>query len=383
MRAMVVVSSTGGGAAGSSEGASRVVTMASPTAAAATTPASAAVQLRAGADVNWLTALCWSKAMRAKSRRSTFSQRMDAASSTQSRSASRTIRSNASLIALPPRPRLSKPTTSQRATAPREHRPRSLHDAAKRRVRTVRTGAPTILAISPGAHPLELVEDEDDALLVGEPIEQTRESPHALPSLGILVGQNVEAQSQRVRGRLFGQDRAAPRRAAVHEDDVDRDAMQPRGELRLPAKVLQALVHLNEYLLDHVLEVAPRADHPIDEARDVLAMALVNLPEGARIPAGGVGDELFLVGRATVHRGPGARNVREAGQLPDHRALHDRGTHSALVRCTFAAAIQEGAADVRGDCRPFPLRSDGDSGNRASRTQRARRRRRLQREACG
>ncbi len=151
-------------------------------------------------------------------------------------------------------------------------------------MRTVKHGSAHDLGDLARGDPLELVQDEDDALLVGEPVEQATEGAHALAPLGVLVGGGRLAAEQSVARRLVGEDGAAARGPPVHEHDVDRDAVQPGAELRLPAEVLQALVDLDEDLLDDVLEVAPAPEHAVDEAGDVGAVALVELPEGGGVP---------------------------------------------------------------------------------------------------
>ena len=61
------------------------------------------------------------------------------------------------------------------------------------------TGAPTTSAISAGDMPFELVEDEDDALLLGEPPEQTLERAHPLAALDVLVGERLARRRRRAR----------------------------------------------------------------------------------------------------------------------------------------------------------------------------------------
>ena len=137
------------------------------------------------------------------------------------------------------------------------------------------TGAPTMRGNLGRRQPFELVQDEDDALLVGQAGEQAAEGAHALAALDVLVGGELGAAQDRIARRLVGEDGAAAGRAPVHEHDVDRDAVEPGAELGLAAEVLQALVGLDEDLLDDVFQVAARAEHPVDEARDVGAVPLV------------------------------------------------------------------------------------------------------------
>lgn len=70
----------------------------------------------------------------------------------------------------------------------------------------------------------------------------------------------------------------------MHEDDVDGDPMEPRRELRLTAEVLEAPEDLDEDLLDDVLEIRGRVQHPIDEPRYVGTMLDEDLLEGGGIP---------------------------------------------------------------------------------------------------
>ena len=89
----------------------------------------------------------------------------------------------------------------------------------------------------------------------------------------VLVGERLTVVGDELAGQLLGEHRAAARRAPVHQHDVDRHTMKPRRELRLPAEVLQASEHLDEDLLDDVLEVGGRIQHAVDEASDVALVA--------------------------------------------------------------------------------------------------------------
>src|SRR5262249_32355856 len=126
---------------------------------------------------------------------------------------------------------------------------------------------------------LELVKHEDDALLVGQAVEQPAERADALSTLGVLVGAGLTALGQHLAERRGGEDGPAAGGPAVHEDDVDRDAMQPGAELGLAAEVFEAPVDLDEHFLDDVLEVSPAAEHAVHEAGDIGAVTVVELAE--------------------------------------------------------------------------------------------------------
>ena len=128
-----------------------------------------------------------------------------------------------------------------------------------------------------GGEPFELVEDEDDPLLLREPVEHPAEGAHPLATGEVLVGQDGLGVDLAVLDRLVGEDGAALGRAPVHEDDVHGHPVEPRRELRLPAEVLQAPKDLEEDLLDHVLGIGTLAEHSKDEARDVGAMTHVDV----------------------------------------------------------------------------------------------------------
>ena len=127
------------------------------------------------------------------------------------------------------------------------------------------------------------------------------EGAHALAALGVLVGGHIGAVDESLAQGLVGKDGAAAGRAPVHEDDVDRDAVQPRAELRLAPEVLQALVNLDEDFLDDVLQVATAPEHSVHEARDVGPMPVVELAERGGVVRGGALDELVLVRHARLH----------------------------------------------------------------------------------
>ncbi len=145
-------------------------------------------------------------------------------------------------------------------------------------------------------NPLQLVKYEDDAFLVREAIQQSPKSTHALTPLDVFVWGDIQASGRRVRRRFLGEYGAAPSRTSMHEDDVDRDAVQPRAEFRLSPEILQAAVDLNEHLLNDILEIAPLTDHAIHETRDVTAVTLVYLPERDGVAAGRARDEPLFVG---------------------------------------------------------------------------------------
>jgi hypothetical protein len=70
----------------------------------------------------------------------------------------------------------------------------------------------------------------------------------------------------------------------MHEDDVDRHAMEPGRELRLPAKIPQAPVNLEENFLDDVFELGARPDHAENEARHLGTVSKEELSESLAIP---------------------------------------------------------------------------------------------------
>jgi hypothetical protein len=112
----------------------------------------------------------------------------------------------------------------------------------------------------------------------------------------------------------------------VHEHHVDGDAVQPGAELGLAAEVFQALVGLDEDLLDDVFKVGPGAEHAVDEAGDIGAAALVQLPERRRLAGCGARDEPLLVGDGGLHFA-GPASAREPGEGRDESHLRDGSTH--------------------------------------------------------
>ncbi len=97
-------------------------------------------------------------------------------------------------------------------------------------------------------------------------------------------------------GELLGVGRTTARRATMHEHHVDRDAVNPGAELGLVAEVLQASKHLDEDFLHHVVDVCRSIEHPVDEAGDVVPMALIERSEGCRVCLCRAADEVSLIG---------------------------------------------------------------------------------------
>ncbi len=195
----------------------------------------------------------------------------------------------------------------------------------------MRIGAPTICAISLGETPSRLVQYEDDALLVREPIEQPAERANALPALGVLVRRGLVGARDaifrsgvRERGPALGG-------SAVHQDDVDRDAMQPRSELGLAAEVREALVDLDEHFLDDVFEVVASAEHSVREAGDPLAVRFVETPKGVGVSTGSPRDELCLVRHPFPYLLYPTRVLRQSDDGRARKGHESRGYHSIFV----------------------------------------------------
>ena len=143
-------------------------------------------------------------------------------------------------------------------------------------------------------HALDLVQQKDRTLLLGEPIEQATKGAHPLETRDVLVRRETRVGLRLV---ALGVDelRAAARGALVHEHDVDRDAVQPRRELGLASEVLEAAMNLEKNLLEDVLEIGARANHAEHEARDLGAVAHEELTERRAVPLLAARDHFFRV----------------------------------------------------------------------------------------
>jgi hypothetical protein len=108
----------------------------------------------------------------------------------------------------------------------------------------------------------------------------------------------------------------------VHEHDVHREPVEPRRETSIAAKVPDALVHLQEDLLNEIFEVVRSTGHPVHEARDVVAVPLEQLPERVGVAALAPRYEL----RDVVHAGDFSRRaLRTPGGTQAASPYHDRG----------------------------------------------------------
>ena len=119
------------------------------------------------------------------------------------------------------------------------------------------------------------------SLLLDLAIEQTIEGGDAAPSGELLVGL-IFVEENGVLGRMNRRG-AAPERAPVHEDDIDRDAVNPGTELSFTPEATEALVHLHEDLLDEIFEIGAAARHAVDQARHAGAVFAKELTESRRL----------------------------------------------------------------------------------------------------
>ena len=204
--------------------------------------------------------------------------------------------------------------------------------------------------------------------------------------------------NRRLAEGLVGEDGAAARRAAVHEHDVDRDPVQPRAELRLAPEVLQALVDLDEDFLDDVLQVAPAAQHAVDEPRDVGPVPVVELAEGGGVVCGGPRDEacprptcaasLRATRRQARRRTRRADEDIEAERNDAPTILYWMRRRFRLIQPTAAVAHDATPASmpqtdpVRRCVNRFATRSQAVHEDRARRTRRDRTTAATRRRAC-
>jgi hypothetical protein len=82
----------------------------------------------------------------------------------------------------------------------------------------------------------------------------------------------------------------------MHQDYVDGHPVQPRPKLRLTSKIAQASMDLDEHLLDDVVQVRTRAEHPIDETSDILSVPLIEGTKRGRVAGCGTPNERVLIG---------------------------------------------------------------------------------------
>ncbi len=98
-------------------------------------------------------------------------------------------------------------------------------------------------------------------------------------------------------------------------------------------EVLQALVNLDEDLLNDVLEVAAGAEHPVHEPGDVDAMAVVQASEGVRVAGDGTGDQLVLARQAGLHGSGRGKplHAHDSSQRQDARHVCDARIHHLFL----------------------------------------------------
>jgi len=128
-----------------------------------------------------------------------------------------------------------------------------------------------------GREPFNLVEHVHGAFLFAHAVEQAIQGRDAAPSRELLVRLVVVADDG-VVGRVDGR-RAAPKRAPVHEDDVDGDPVDPRAEPSFTPKAAQALMHLHEDLLHQIFEVRAATRHAVDQTSHAGAVFAEELAE--------------------------------------------------------------------------------------------------------
>ena len=163
-----------------------------------------------------------------------------------------------------------------------------------------------------GRDPLELVQLEHGSLLFRKPIQKPSNSGHSRAPRGVFVGEHA-AVGLDVVAHLAREHGAAPRGASHHQHDVHADAVEPRRELRLAAKLDEAPVHLEEDLLHDVFGVGRRAEHAVDEARHVALVPAEQLRERRAIPAFGAAlDDLFDLERPRSSATLSGRLLRRA-----------------------------------------------------------------------
>ena len=133
--------------------------------------------------------------------------------------------------------------------------------------------------------------------------------------------------------------------------EVDRDSVDPRRELRLPAERADRLEDLDEDLLREVLRLGPVAEHPQDEREDA---PLVGPHERV---------ERSLVARHEPLDEPRLVLARLAGRHRDRRAAARR----PIVPDPSRRAQRDPRARRPSRVAPSPVETPGRAGSSASR----------------
>ena len=208
-----------------------------------------------------------------------------------------------------------------------------------------------------GLPPFDLVQDEDDALLGRQLVEDAIDRveaalvvEHALGRLGAL----------RLGGALadvVGGDLGATLALAQPlQRDVDAEAVEPGRELGVAAEAADRAEDLDEHLLQHVLEIAATgAEHAMQVARDLGAVQAVELAERFLVAALAAGDQVGL--RRWIGDG-----VQLSGVHPVPWWIVPRKTFSAGSSCSYLLLVRVASRRAeRGEAnrpRPGPAAED-------------------------
>src|SRR5216117_2203531 len=130
-----------------------------------------------------------------------------------------------------------------------------------------------------------------------------------------------------------------PGRAAFVQDDVDRQAMQPRAECALSPERRQPVPEPHEDILGALFGVAPVAGEPETERVDTAGVLAIQLPKSGLVPGLGSGDEIVRWGHSTktpcgaAAFGPGLAHAGgRAGRPGSSRAARCSPSRSAPDR---------------------------------------------------
>jgi hypothetical protein len=152
------------------------------------------------------------------------------------------------------------------------------------------------------------VEDEHHALLWRQCVEDPVDQPGAVFAFERAVGRLVIRQIFPGRRIALG---PALRFAHLLERHVDAHPVKPGGYLRLPLELRDASEHLDEDVLNNVIEIGIRAEHFVHGADDLVAVFAIKL---------GLGGPLAIL-------------------ASDHQLLGRRCLLCQLLPCLFVAGL--------------------------------------------